>query len=497
MRIPFFAPAEFGYMKQLNTSQEVFNALISKPIEHVVVFFEVALDDETWTKEIGGELITALLDWFNREFINRHLSLDHLNRIATKFQEQSAILQDFMDFDIQFEIDTQLIPASSLLFGAASEIFREMIWKNVKDEKKKIIVLRKINLLEFNYFNEFIRTGSIANLWKQESTAILSLLRLASTWRVDRLANFAAFIFKRYLSEENILDYLAMSERDSLPALQNECCDYINKQNYGLNVVSKAFLELGVEIFRWTEKGNEILISLLPSIMSISCSSPAIEEQNFVDLIKRKKRFYELNLQFSKSVPFQLLDFFPDVHRLNLSYCSWLDDTNMIKILEKSPSLKQLKVIEDLSLTYRSWSALSLVSDLISLDLSDCRQITDDEIDLIATNCPKLEELRLSGCFEIEDKGFWSVGKHCKQLTSLDISRCQRLTEEGMVELVGLTTQIAVLNLSSCRAINDQVVITITKLLRSLKELDIQNCHVSEVVLNHIQKTHPRLQLKK
>jgi hypothetical protein len=39
------------------------------------------------------------------------------------------------------------------------------------------------------------------------------------------------------------------------------------------------------------------------------------------------------------------------------------------------------------------------------LDISNCRNITDEGIRAVASGCPQLQSLDISGCYEITDAG--------------------------------------------------------------------------------------------
>ena len=186
MRLPFFATSEYSYFENFNNPQEIFAHLTSRPIEHAVTFFQIAADDETWVKETGGELMHLLIRWFNQQFLARKLSLHHVENIASNFQQHYLALINQQEFDIKFWIEGRILPASSLMFGASSEILRELIWKHVEEKSSKIEL--KMSGSTFEFFQEFVYTGTIDNLWKEDSEVIFDLLRESTAWQMTSLA---------------------------------------------------------------------------------------------------------------------------------------------------------------------------------------------------------------------------------------------------------------------------------------------------------------------
>ena len=212
-------------------------------------------------------------------------------------------------------------------------------------------------------------------------------------------------------------------------------------------------------------------------------------------MLKKKKKLNGLDLQNTSKIASEPIEAFPDVKELNLSNCVWVDDNYLIKILEKCPSLKSLKVVEDLNVTYRGWGAFSLTPQLAFFDASECHQISNEEIDLIAVSAPQLTEIHLSHCRQIGDEGILSIAKHCNKLVFLDLSHIQALTEKGIVDMATYGKKLEYLNLSNCKGVTDQVVMELPSLLTSLKELEIEGCSISESVLEKVLESYPKLNI--
>ena len=91
------------------------------------------------------------------------------------------------------------------------------------------------------------------------------------------------------------------------------------------------------------------------------------------------------------------------------------------------------------------------VSKLEDLDLSNCSQLTNDDLAFIAANFPNLKTLDLRDCRQIKDEGLAHLARLVK-LTSLNLYFCGQITDAGLAYLAGLVN-LTSLNLYFCRQI--------------------------------------------
>ncbi|KAF1780111.1 Leucine-rich repeat domain, L domain-like [Phytophthora cactorum] len=66
---------------------------------------------------------------------------------------------------------------------------------------------------------------------------------------------------------------------------------------------------------------------------------------------------------------------------------------------------------------------------LVSLSLSGCTHLSDDNIIDIVDSCAKIVKLELAFCRELTDSVLHAIAKHLS-LEELNLSRCVRITDE-------------------------------------------------------------------
>jgi hypothetical protein len=449
MQFPVFLPLELASYKKFNTPLEVFEALKSN-LDDAVLFFEVGCEHESWCQQPDGkELMKLLFLWLTEMFFQRKLSLIQLELIANSVHGKYKMLEDILPLDISFKIGADSIPANSLMFGASSDLIRDIIWRQGL-EKNQTVVPLNVSPVIFEQFKEYIYTGIIEYLWKEEPKEILNVIRRAGQWHIAGLAEFSAAVFRRYFALHNVVEYLLMAHHEVLFSLKYEACSFLNKQGYGITLIPREANELDVEIEAFTDEGITILSEIGGILTHITCHSIALESEDFINLIKKKERLIGLNLADTSSIRSELIDILPNVKDLNLSNCNWVNDGVMIRIIVRTAGLIHLKLAENIQLTFRTWGALASLPQLSTLDISECRNFDDDELDLLSTSSSHLVKLLIAGCTKITDKGIITLVKHCLLLEILSVARCTQLTKTGLLVAVTLGKNLQRVDITGC-----------------------------------------------
>jgi hypothetical protein len=92
--------------------------------------------------------------------------------------------------------------------------------------------------------------------------------------------------------------------------------------------------------------------------------------------------------------------------------------------------------------------------NVISLDLTDCHDITDAGLWSLARQCQRLESLILSGCNQITIVGLRSLALSCTSITSLDLTHCTLLDDMGLSVLAAGGWRIKSMVLKKCTGNN-------------------------------------------
>jgi hypothetical protein len=492
MKIPLFFPVELNYSTQYDSPEDVFNALASKSIEDVILFFEACCYDETWTREVGGPYLKFIFEKLTKQYLLDRLNIDQAKRIASTVQQHYQEFKLLIVEDIKFQLEGKEVTGNSLMFGASSLFFDQLI----RRERKSPILIKEYSLKTFEEIKEFIYSGTITDFWKENPADELSIIRVAAKLNMNPLEEYGSSIFKRYINDDNVIDILNRSSIEGLQTLKNMCCEYVNHQSYGIRLFSHEYGELRTELDIMREEGWDFLAHIVKLITHIESHKLTTEDPLFVQFLKTISKLVSLDLSHSSNVQPDLIHFVPSVSELNLSSCPWLDDDMMKVILSRIPNVIKLYLQEVAQLSYRTWGALSANTRLGVLDLTQCRSIGDDEFDLILTNCPGMIELSVSGCNNITSKHMGVIGKRCPEITSLNLSSCRMIADTGFAMLAANTPSLRSLDVSYCGGISDQVLDQMLPLLGQLRYLNILGCFVADSFVDRYKEERPSLKIE-
>uniref|UniRef100_T1J4F5 Uncharacterized protein n=1 Tax=Strigamia maritima TaxID=126957 RepID=T1J4F5_STRMM len=123
------------------------------------------------------------------------------------------------------------------------------------------------------------------------------------------------------------------------------------------------------------------------------------------------------------------------------------------------------------------------LSSLVKLNLSLCKQITDETLLNLAQYCPNLEVLDLAGCDRITNSGLLFVSKRLCRLVNLNLRSCRHVSDSGIAALGGLsseagkgTLQLEQLSLQDCQKLTDDALRNVSTGLVSLKYINLSFC---------------------
>lgn len=157
---------------------------------------------------------------------------------------------------------------------------------------------------------------------------------------------------------------------------------------------------------------------------------------------------------------------------LDLSGCCNIADQG----LENLSSLVKMRTLtlRNLKLTDKGLAALSPMACLQDLDLSLCEQITGSSFRFLAHL--SLHSIVLDGCSEFTDAGVRALTANqsrARSLVRLDLSNCKQITDQGWQELPHLK-RLRILHVAGCTNMTDQAFITWQHF--ALHFLDLSGC---------------------
>eukprot|EP01114_Cavostelium_apophysatum_P008637 TRINITY_DN2126_c0_g1_i1.p1 TRINITY_DN2126_c0_g1~~TRINITY_DN2126_c0_g1_i1.p1 ORF type:complete len:1679 (-),score=453.03 TRINITY_DN2126_c0_g1_i1:53-5089(-) len=133
----------------------------------------------------------------------------------------------------------------------------------------------------------------------------------------------------------------------------------------------------------------------------------------------------------------------------------------------------------------------NLCRSLRRLNLSGCTPLTSADLAMIAKMSPRLEELDLETCPFLDNAALQALASHCPALVSLNLSDCPKVTDKGLEELLVTCKNLRFLNVSKCSQLTGSAFQIIGE---QLEGLDVSGCvSLSEQAIMTLARKCPKL----
>jgi hypothetical protein len=491
-------PHEFIDLRSLTNLDELLKALRTYSDEQVVSFFEWAGRNEEWSVP-HLEVMKRISLWINHEFMINRFAHYLAVRIVSIIQDHYDSLKPCLLFDLTLTVDGKNIQSDVFMFAVQSDFFlnllrRSLQAKKSRDDHRIVIPLQRVSFPVVDQINTYILTGGIQQLSQSEPSFVLDVLRQATAWQLVQLAVLCSNILERYLDNKNIANQLIIAHQEKLLEFEEVCFNLIRSWQIGYEFYIEKEKGLAIKITEITEKGQKLIEHIGPLIKEIKASNMTTQE-NFAEILAFCPSLQNLDISYLPQVHQNVIEALINIKELNLSHCPWLDATNLQMIIQRLPRLKRLNLAHNDRLEELAFSHISLLKELIYINLSFCHAMDDHNLFAIML-CPQLREISLAGLQRVRDLGIISLLKHYPNLARLDLADCQKISENGFIEMALHAKNLVSLNVRGCQGITDESLRQIVYLCPDLRFLDVTNCSISSTkIMQGIQTQFPYLNI--
>ncbi|EGF82811.1 hypothetical protein BATDEDRAFT_34451 [Batrachochytrium dendrobatidis JAM81] len=113
-------------------------------------------------------------------------------------------------------------------------------------------------------------------------------------------------------------------------------------------------------------------------------------------------------------------------------------------------------------------------SNVITLNLKSCWQITDQGLFHISQYATHLQTLGLASLWDITEVGLASISEHCKYLQTIELSNCRKLSDQSILNLLDRCQYLNTIGLSYCKSITEAIMGK--SIWQSIKKANFQRC---------------------
>lgn len=493
MRLPDLLPKKLEYCASAASLDVLYEQLIKK-IEDAVLFFENALEDETWT-ERNGEFIQRLLHHFSQLSIKGNLNLILCARILTASRRHHAVLEGLIPEDVPIKLNDNEVVINNLFLQSSSGILRQIILKESSKEAFEAFFFPDLNSVDFISMREFVYTGQVRELWRRGIDELIQLLRQADAWHLEGLVQLCEESLVRYITNENVNKMLIMAYHKHWESLKQATIKFINHADSGLRLYSFKIGHLGVEFLDFSEGTLKRFDELKSIITELACSGQTAEDPLFGTVMKKVVRLFGVDISGTLKYNENFLEIPRQIESLNLSQCSWLNRDDLKDFARLCPEIQRLGLASNIQLNYVTWGELQKFRMLKYLDLSNCHQIKNEDLNIILKACGNLIELSLDNCPRINESGFFEVAKSVPHLVTLILSRCA-ISDSALVEITTKCRALSTIDLSYCEQITEKSILPLMKHAKRLEKLLLLRTRLSAQFINELKSLYPRIHIE-
>lgn len=488
MKLPALLPEELSYCEEAQDDAFLLQILADKPV-HLVLFFETACGNETWSLNHLLFMRQAIL-WLIEKDLDNHLEPIFLKQCASAIQAHYHVLKKATPLNVTC-VGTQ---SNSLLLSAASPYLRNALLAEKREDHTITLELPEMTPFIMEQIVEETHTGKVADLWRHSEKQVYSVLERASALDLQGLSKIAQKILKRYLNRVNIFERLLHAHQNRWLILKKEAIAFLNAQNFGITSRDARPEALQLEFTDFTDRALSTFALLKSEITHLHFTENLAEEPPFLELITACPKLQSLNLKISDTFSDQLLKLPATFTSLNLASCPWLTDQHLAAILKTLPQLEKLSLASNPQIGFQGWASLHVLPKLTVLDISRCHQIGDEEFKLLMRACPKIIDLVMPECTRITESGFSMLAHTLKELRTLDLSRCA-VPLSALVEIATQCPHLTELNLTRSTALSERELKEGVRHAGTLRKLILREFPISEETLSAIHRQFPLLEV--
>lgn len=491
MQFPSLMPEKLRYCESARNEDELFS-LLKEQGEDLVLFFEVASEDETWADE-HASLMRRMLEWLTEEDFNERLEIGLNLRVAQAVRKHHSVLSSLLPKNIQIQLKDGFVAVNGLLLVKVSELFRHFLRK-CREMQKKSFSLPLVTLDIFSPICEFMVTGEVVNLWRKNPDELIALLRQSNAWQVHGVVELCEATLKRYIDQENVFEMLERGMKEHWPILKQGCIDFINKNREGVRLSSYGIDRLTVRLEKVSDEALEIFNKVRRIISDLACSDEVTGNPIFSQIVKKCPKLIAVDVSETTHFSNYFFDIPNTIQSLNVSQCFWITKETLKQLAAICPNITELLLANNSQLSYADWGELLKFKYLQKLDISLCHSIKDEDLAIILKACPALTELKLDDCDRIGQAGFFEIARLTPKLLILDLSRTN-ITDAAVVDIAMKCRSLHTLKVSRCEQLSEKSIISVIRYGQGLRHLDLTRCHLARTFLDEIKQQNPQLEI--
>ena len=396
-------------------------------------------------------------------------------------EQKEQFIEQFTEDGGDFEINVRhkdgefTLPGIKGLLSCCNSYFQRLLKEGTLESQESKVTLNFKDPVDPAVFNLFLRSIYIGEVEVSDQN-LEQLLALADGFDSAALMKSCAkWMMTNEISADNfqaMLEFTSKYKDPILDPVKKRCEDWIIANLDNFSDVDLGKLAVNYDL-------SSLKIALFLNLLQRS-------SEEDVELLT----FLGEDGEEVKLLPFIA----ENIIELKLDRSRWLDDDKLAIAIRYCPNLQNLSLAQCKLVTKNGFGEIKKLSSLTSLNLREC-EITDLEVQDIAENLPRLQQLNLELCPLITDEGLQAIAAKLPLLQKLNLNFCKLITDIGVQAIAEKLPLLQKLNLNFCKLITDIGVQAIAEKLPLLQQLNLRYCElITDAGVQAIAEKLPLLQ---
>ncbi|KAL1819188.1 hypothetical protein ACET3Z_014057 [Daucus carota] len=230
-----------------------------------------------------------------------------------------------------------------------------------------------------------------------------------------------------------------------------------------------------------TCSGLKAIGNLCASLREVSLSKClGVTDEGLSSLVKKHKDLRKLDITCCRKITHKSIAHITNsctsLTSFRMESCTLVPRESYVLIGQRCHFLEELDLTDN-EVDDEGLVSISSCSNLSSLKLGICLNITNEGLAYIGMGCLKLTELDLYRCSGISDKGILAISDGCNNLQMINIAYCNDITDTSLISL-SKCSKIHTFESRGCPLITSFGLAAIAVGCRQLTKLDIKKCYL-------------------
>lgn len=213
------------------------------------------------------------------------------------------------------------------------------------------------------------------------------------------------------------------------------------------------------------------------TFFAVNC--PAIPEGCIIAFLERNSDFLRSvalgqNQHLGDATLLTLARHCPSLETLNINECEGFGNFGLCAVVQSCQKLTELSMDDvNISTVVLECMCTHLSPVLTSLCMAGCAEFGPEHLPAIVQRTPMLREIALGRSAGLNDHALKGIGAHCSNLVSVTIQECDEITFPGIKALTKNNPNLMELNFSMCPNVCDRSLTAIAKFCPVLRQLNV------------------------